>query len=261
MNRGKTRVLIVDDEPLGRQVIRDLVTEREDVVIVGECRDGASAVEAIRSLRPALVFLDVQMPELDGFAVLRSLPPRMTPATVFVTAHEKFAVRAFETEAIDYLVKPFTDARFRIAVDRALRAIDRGKGRDIGMRARAVAIRAGADASSEYIERLLVSSGARSTVIAAKSIDRISADDYYARLHVGAHTHLLRRSLDELERRLDPAVFLRTHRSAIVNVDRVRELRRDKGGHHVVVLMDGAVVPVSERRRRAVAARLGRLTG
>lgn len=251
------RALIVDDEPLARQAIRGLLSADDEIAVVCECRDGAEAIDAVRSLRPALLFLDVQMPGLNGFDVVREIAAdEAVPAIIFVTAYDEFAVRAFETEALDYLVKPFSDARFARARDRAVAAIVGGATGAAMTRARAAA----GKLTARYLDRILVRSGTRSIVVATDTIDWISADDYYARLHVGSRSHLVRTAMNRLEERLNPQCFFRTHRSAIVNISRVIELRRAADGHHDLVLMGGAIAPVSERRYERVAAELGWLS-
>ncbi len=257
---SEIRALIVDDEPLARDVIRGLLACHEDVVVVGECRDGHDAVRAVRSLAPTLLFLDVQMPELDGFGVLRRLGVATPPAVIFSTAYDEFAVRAFDALALDYLVKPFADERFHVAVRRARRHLRLQETSHLTERLLALARGAdvhGATAGvSRYRDRLLVTVAARTIVIPVETIDWVAADGYYARLHCGSHAHLMRRSLTELERELDPSAFLRTHRSAIVRIDRVRELRRSRTRGREIVLHSGERVPVSERRQEEVASRL-----
>lgn len=230
----KTRVLIVDDEPLARDVIRGLLGRVDDVTVVGECGNGNHAIEAIRDLKPQLVFLDVQMPDLDGFGVLRALPADHQPVVILVTAYDEFAVKAFEAEALDFLVKPYTDDRFYQAFERARRRL-----------------------TPIYRTRFLVSSGRRSVTLSASSVTWIAAEDYYARIYAGRVSHLLRESLASLERELDPHVFVRIHRSALVNISSISELRRGAAGRYTIVLTDGTRLEVSERRRAAVLKALG----
>jgi two-component system, LytTR family, response regulator len=227
-----TRVLIVDDEPLARDVIRGLLGRIDDVTVVGECGNGKHAVASIRSLGPHVVFLDVQMPDLDGFGVLDGL--EHPPVVILVTAYDEFAVKAFDAEALDFLVKPFTDERFYQAFDRARRRL-----------------------APTYRTRLLVSTGRRSLTLPITSVTWIAADDYYARVHAGRASHLLRESLAALERELDPTAFVRIHRSALVNISAIAELRRGPDNHYTVVLTDGTRLEVSERRRATVLKALG----
>jgi two-component system, LytTR family, response regulator len=230
----ETRVLIVDDEPLARDVIRGLLDPLDDVTIVGECGNGRDAVTALQTFQPHVIFLDVQMPDLDGFGVLRTLPRDGPPIVILVTAYDEFAVKAFEAEALDFLVKPFSDERFYHAFDRARRRL-----------------------APAYRTRLLVSSGRRSKSLPVSSVTWIAAEDYYARIHANGASHLLRESLSVLERELDPTSFVRIHRSALVNVAYVRELHRGPAGRYTIVLVDGTRLDVSERRRAAVARALG----
>jgi two-component system LytT family response regulator len=254
------RALIADDEPLARGVVRGLLTGYADVEVVGESRNGVEALGAIRQLAPDLVFLDVQMPDLDGFGVLESLAGECVPAVVFVTAYDEFAVRAFEEAALDYLVKPFTDERFHRTMARARRHVG---GANSGELARSLAtlverVEARArPASGDYVQRILVSSGNRSVSVRVPDVLWVEADDYYARLHAAGASFLVRQSLSSLEGQLDPARFVRVHRGAIVNIDRVRELIRGERGQLDLCLEDGSRISVSERRRDTVLARFG----
>lgn len=242
------RVLIVDDEPLARVSVRTLLQREADVSIIGECTDGPSAVEAIRAERPDLVFLDVQMPGLDGFGVIREVGPDRMPVTVFVTAFDTFAVRAFEARALDYLVKPFSDERFAAALARAREQ------RHAQQLAQLLADRV---AAGTYMSHLLVPTGTRTMVVPVETIDWIGADDYYAVLHVGPRTHLLRQTLTTLATELDPKRFVRVHRSAIVNLRFVRALEKSRDGGTALVLADGATVPVSRMGRERLDAAFG----
>jgi len=242
------RVLIVDDEPLARVSVRTLLAREPDIAIVGECADGASAVDAIRAERPDLVFLDVQMPGLDGFGVIREIGPDRMPVTVFVTAFDTFAVRAFETRAIDYLVKPFSDERFAATLARA---------RELRFAQQLAQLLADRVAAGAYTSHLLVPTGTRTTVVPVETIDWIGADDYYAVLHVGLRTHLLRQTLTVLATELDPKRFVRVHRSAIVNLRFVRALEKTRDGGTALVLADGATVPVSRTGRERLGAAFG----
>jgi len=249
------RALVADDEPLARRGIRQLLAAHPDVTVVGEARDGREALRLLRELRPDLLFLDVQMPELDGFDVLRAHGAAGMPAVVFVTAYDEFAVRAFDAQALDYLVKPVEEGRFAEALQRArerLRAADAE-----ALARRLEALLASRDASRP--RRLLVPTSAGDLLLDEAEVEWIEAEDYYAAVHAQGRRHLMRESLASLARRLDPSRFVRAHRSAIVNVERVRELRVGPGGEAVLVLRGGARVPVSRRRREQVAERLRRL--
>jgi two-component system LytT family response regulator len=231
------RTLIVDDEPLARTTIAELLRNDPEISVVGECSSGTEAIEAIRASRPALLFLDVQMPGCDGFDVIEQLGGDAPKAVVFVTAYDQYALKAFEVEALDYLLKPYSDSRF-------LRVL-----------ARAKTLLAQSNAEPRTLDRLMVKSGGRVTFLRAAEIDWIEAADYYACLHVGDRSHLLRRSMADLERELDREVFCRIHRSAIVNITRVRELRLDANGEYEVVLQDGAQLRLSRSYREQLQKR------
>jgi two-component system LytT family response regulator len=249
------RIVIVDDEPLARRGIRQFLAVHDDVEIVGEARNGAEAVRMLGALLPDLVFLDVQMPELDGIAVLRRLDPERLPAVIFVTAYDTFAVRAFELHAVDYLVKPVQEARFHRALARAR---DRFRSKEaVALSRRLSALLAdgiGGDVMPpEPPRRLVIPGNGSDLVVDVADIDWIEADDYYAAIHTRGRRHLIRESLASLEARLDPTRFVRVHRSAIVNLARVREIRSPSAGDSAIVLRDGMQLPLSRRRREQVA--------
>ncbi len=244
------RVLVADDEPLARRGVRQLLAPHSDITVVGESRNGPETLRALDDLKPDLLFLDVQMPEMDGFAVLRARGPERMPALIFVTAHDEFAVQAFEAQAIDYLVKPLNVARFEAALGRVRERLRLVEAASRASKLTALLATERAQREKKGIERVLVSTAAGDVVIPVADIDWIGADDYYARLHVGPKNYLLRESLSSLETRLDPSRFARVHRAAIVQIDRVRELPGDEA-----ILRDGSRIPVS-RRRRAVLDQL-----
>ncbi|MFO0965190.1 MAG: LytTR family DNA-binding domain-containing protein [Gemmataceae bacterium] len=248
----KVRTLIVDDEPLARQRLRALLTTDADVALLGECGDGAEAVTELGRLRPDLVFLDVQMPVLDGFGVLQALGADWAPEVIFVTAHDHYALKAFEVHALDYLLKPFDKARFASALERAKARIRQGAGLDERVQAllQSVQPRSGP-------ERLIVKSAGRIYFIRIDDVDWIEAAANYVRLHVGKEDHLLRESLTALEKRLDPARFARIHRSTIVNLERIRELQPVFHGDYVLILRDGTELAVSRNFRDKLRAALG----
>jgi two-component system, LytTR family, response regulator len=248
--RTKIRVLVADDEPLARRGVRQLLAPHADMTVVGESRNGPETLRALGELTPDLLFLDVQMPEMDGFEVLRARGPERIPAVVFVTAHDQFAVRAFEAHALDYLVKPLNVERFEAALQRVRERVHMMEAVDRAARLSALLAEERAQREKNGVERLVVTTAASELVISVAEIDWISADDYYACLHVGAKDYLLRESLSSLEARLDARRFARVHRSAIVQLDRVRELRTGPHGDEVA-LRNGSRVPVS-RRKRAV---------
>ena len=248
---SEIRVLVADDEPLARRGVRQLLAPHRDMTVVGEARNGAETLTALDALSPDLLFLDVQMPEKDGFEVLRARGAERMPAVVFVTAHDQFAVRAFEAHALDYLVKPLHVERFDAALQRVRERLRLIEAVDLAARLTALLEEEKAEREKCGVERLVVPVATGELVIAVTEIDWIGADDYYACLHVGARSHLLRESLASLEIRLDPRRFARVHRSAIVQIDRIRSLQGEEA-----VLRDATRVPVSRRRRAAIEALL-----
>lgn len=242
------RVVIVDDEALARESVRVLLATHADVVVAAEAADGLAAVAAIRATRPDLVFLDIQMPGLNGFDVLEELGDD-APVTIFVSAYNQYAIRAFDVHAADYLLKPFTDARFE---DALARVKDRIRGARPASSPDVASI---PDPPREFTKRFMVSTRGRIRFVKAEAIDWIEAADYYARLHAGASSYLIRLSMNELEATLDPDAFVRVHRSAIVNVDRVREMRSSSNNELTVVLETGTEVRMSRARRGALEER------
>ena len=247
------RALIVDDELPARRSLRRLLDRKSGVEVVGECGDGETALAAIREKKPDLVFLDVQMPEMTGFEVIRKLGTAM-PVTVFVTAYDRYALRAFDANAIDYLLKPFGKDRFERALERARQRIAGSLG--VAEVRRLLATLEQMPGQRKYPERLSVSCNGRIFPVAVEEIDWIGAEGNYARLHTGDGTYDVRETLTALEEKLDPRHFLRIHRSTIVNVRRVREIRPWVQGHHVVVLKNGQELTMS-RYQREIAKRLG----
>jgi len=247
------RVVLADDEPLGRLGLRQLIARHRDLAIVGEACDGRDAVAMVQDTRPDLLLLDVQMPELDGFGVIAELGA--PPPTIFVTAHDSFAVRAFETHALDYLLKPVGEQRFDAALARLRSELADHRTLELGRRMADLIASVGARPAARR-ERLVARLGDRSTVIAVADIDWIEAQDYCAAVHVGDAVHVVRHSLAALEAELDPAQFVRIHRGAMVNLARIRELHHG-GGELAVVLHTGARLPVSRRRREALERLLG----
>jgi two-component system LytT family response regulator len=232
---AEIRALIVDDEPLARRGVRQLLAPYPDVEVVGECRDGREALHALATLAPDLVFLDVQMPGLDGMGVVKIHGAQRMPVTVFVTAHDEFAVKAFEAQALDYLVKPLVESRFRATMARVRERVRLARARN----------------------RIAVPTAAGELLLDAGEIDWIEAHDDHATIHAGDKRYRVRESLGSLEARLDASRFARVHRSTIVRLDQVRELKSDAGaGETVVKLRDGTELPVSRRRLTGVRARL-----
>jgi two-component system LytT family response regulator len=246
------KTIIVDDEPLARRGLRQMLAPHPDFKIIAEARNGIEAISAVNSWHPDLLFLDVQMPEPDGFGVLKEIGPSSMPLVVFVTAYDDFAVRAFDAHALDYLVKPIQEIRFIEAVERVRVRIRSNEA--VAMSGRLAKL---LEAQNRHgvKQHLIVPTSSGELLLDATEIDWIEADDYYAAIHTGKRRHLIRESLSSLEYRLDAAQFVRTHRSAIVNIARVREVRTE-AAEMVLVLRDGQSVPVSRRRREFLKERL-----
>ena len=231
------RTVIVDDEPLARRGIRAHLKEERDVEIIAECGNGNDAVRVISELAPDLVFLDVQMPELDGFGVLEAINLEHLPSVIFVTAYDKYALRAFEVHALDYLLKPFDVERFNRAMERARTQIERRSISDLSHRLQSLID--DLQTNQKYAERLVIKSAGRIFFLGVEEIDWVEAADNYVRLHSGSNTHLLRETMNSLEKKLDPAQFLRIQRSTIINVRRIKELHPLFRGEYEIVLRDG----------------------
>jgi two-component system LytT family response regulator len=226
------RAILVDDEPLARRRLRSMLSAHADVSIVAECEDADSCVQVIREVKPELVFLDIQMPGADGFDVVDRAQVTPRPFIIFVTAFAQHAVRAFDTDAVDYLLKPYDEKRLARALERARSAITAHGG-----------------GPPRYIERLAATIGRRTVFIRTDEIDWIEASGNYVNVHTSRHTYLLRTSMSAIEARLDPAKFARVHRSTIVRIDRVLELRSTRSGDYKLALSDGSIVPMSARYR------------
>jgi two-component system LytT family response regulator len=229
--------LIVDDEPLAREGLRMLLERDPAFSDIHEAKNGKEAVEAIRTLRPDAVFLDVQMPEMDGFEVVRRIGPERTPALVFVTAHDKYAIEAFEINAIDYLLKPVTEERFRKSLGRLKVRLESKPSGDEGRQILSLLETMASPARS--LKRLAVRSGGKTVFVDVEEIDWMEAAENYVQLHAGRAEHLLHVTMNTLEKSLDPSLFLRIHRSVIVNVRRIRELQPVLHGEYVLTLANG----------------------
>jgi two-component system LytT family response regulator len=255
------RVLIVDDEPLARRGVRVCLAGASEVEIVGECADGKSAVEHLARLAPDLVFLDVQMPGIDGFGVLARVPPERWPLVIFLTAHEQHALRAFNAHALDYLLKPIDDDRFALAMDRARQRLRECRAGEMLARMDALLREYGSQPApalpavrADYLERFAVKNGTRTVLVPVEEVSWISAEGDYAGLHVaGGRVHLVRTSLNELEQRLDPAKFARVHRSAIVSKAQVREVQALSSRDYQLRLADGGELRMSRNYRDRLA--------
>lgn len=232
----KIRTVIADDEPLARRGIRAHLNLEKDIEIVSECRNGREAIEAVTTHAPDLLFLDVQMPELDGFQVVEALGAERMPAVIFVTAYDRYALRAFEVHALDYLLKPFDEERFAKAVERARRQIERNGLGDLGRRLQDLL----ADLKPhKYVERLALKSAGRVSFLSVTELDWIEAADNYVRLHAGRETHLMRETMANVEKKLDPGQFLRIHRSRIVNAQKIKQVQPLFRGEYEIMLHDG----------------------
>ena len=243
----KIRTVIVDDEQLARERIKRFLDGDPDVEIVGECAEGRDAIAAIKKHKPDLVFLDIQMPEIDGFGVLERLGGGEVPTVVFVTAYDQYAIRAFDVHAVDYLLKPFNRERFRKALKRAKAQVQQRTAG--GVDERLLTLLAQVRAEQKYLERLVIKSVGRVFFLKTNEIDWIEASGNYVKLHVGNEGHLLRETMSHLEAKLDPDKFMRIHRSTLVNIERIKELQPLFSGDYVVILRNGAQLTLSRSYR------------
>ncbi|MCI0691966.1 LytTR family DNA-binding domain-containing protein [candidate division KSB1 bacterium] len=264
----KIRTLIVDDEPPARRRICELIENVSDVEIVGESTNGADAIKAIHEKKPDLVFLDVQMPEADGFDVLETVTAEKMPVTVFVTAYDRYALKAFEVNALDYLLKPYSDERFVIALERARVHLQTQKRDELGAKMLALlqdynhdqASRrqnGQAPEASSRLDRLVIKSGGRVFFLKTEEIDWIEGAGVYAKLHAGGKTHLYRETVGGLAAQLDPERFVRIHRSNLVNIDRIKELQPYSHGEYIIILKDETRLKLSRSYRPMLQMRLG----
>jgi two-component system, LytTR family, response regulator len=244
------RAVVVDDEELARARLCELVAANPSLELVGEASDGARALDVLGQLEPELVFLDIQMPELDGFQVLAALDADALPAVVFVTAFDAYAIQAFDVGALDYLLKPITQGRFDEAVGRV---VGRLSPREQSLRARELALRM--DRERGFVRRLVARRGSKHYFVPVPDIDWIESDGNYLRVHAGGKTHLVRRTMKDLEERMDPDHFVRIHRSTLVAIDRIASVQASDQGEYVVTMADGQRLPSS----RSYSARVRRL--
>jgi two-component system LytT family response regulator len=250
----KIRTLIVDDEPLARERLAGLLAAEPDIEIAGQCRDGEEAVKAIVEQTPDLVFLDIQMPQLNGFEVIEAVGPERMPLVIFVTAHDRHALRAFEVRALDYLLKPFDRDRLRDALQRVRKQVEREDGGEIGRRL--LALMKDLRRDQPRTDRLVVKSGGRLFFLRADEIDWVEAAGNYVRLHVGSTSYLLRETMNAIEGRLDPEKFFRIHRCRIVNMERIQELQPWLNGEYAVLLRTGTRLTLSRGYREKLQERL-----
>jgi two-component system LytT family response regulator len=252
---AKIRTVIVDDEPLARERLHGLLQRHADIEVVAECGDGREAVKTIGKEKPDLVFLDIQMPELDGFGVLAELQGKHIPAVVFVTAYDRFALKAFEVHALDYLLKPFDRERFDKALTRARQQINKEQAQDLS--AKISSLLADLKPEAQAADRLAIKTPGRVVFVKLDEIDWIEAADNYVNIHQGQTSHLLRETMASLEQRLPSSKFVRISRSAIVNIDRIKEMQPLFHGEYAVILRSGARLTLTRGYRESLA----RLTG
>jgi len=257
----KIKTLIVDDEPLARRNLRLLLAKDPQIEVLDECRNGREAVKAINAQSPDLIFLDIQMPEMDGFDVLAQVGPEQIQAIIFVTAFDQYALKAFDVHALDYLLKPFDDERFAHALARAkaqieAREINRLSKRLLALLEERESERKAPAQQSSYLTRVMIKAAGRVVLLKVDDIDFIEADGNYAKLHVARKAHLLREKMNDLEGKLDPERFVRIHRSVIVNLDRIKEMHPHFNGDYIVVLEDGRQLRLSRTRREQLEAKL-----
>lgn len=252
---SELRCVVVDDEPLARDLLRGMLEAYSDVEVVAECADGRTALRAIRKLDPDLVFLDVQMPKMDGFDLVQELDPETMPSIVFVTAYDRYALRAFEIHALDYLLKPFDEERLDRALTRARDHLGRAdRGEELS---RVLALLEDLGARDRYPDRIAIRRSDRTILQPVVDIDWLEADGKHVKFHVGDRTFAIREAMSRIERLLDPRTFLRVSRSAIVNVDRIREVQPWFHGDHVIVLQSGDQVTTTRTYRSSVNRLLG----
>ena len=252
----KFTALIVDDEPLARRSIRKLLKAFPDFTVAGECGDGASAITAIREHRPDLLFLDIQMPESDGFQVIREVARDAMPVTIFVTAYDRYAMQAFEAHALDYLLKPFSEERFRDAVEHARRTLELGQQQ--APTRQLAALLEQLSKKNDYLDRVPIPQKGRFLFLNVRDLEWIEAEGNYLRLHGSGTSYLLRGNMTDMERKLDPARFMRIHRSTIVNLQRIREIQPWFRGHHRVVMNSGQELKLSRYQKDKLRRLLGK---
>src|SRR5689334_1968597 len=252
----KIRALIVDDEPLARRRIRSLLAHDSSVDVIGECSDGLKAVTAISELTPDLVFLDVQMPAMDGFEVIQTIGPEQMPTVIFVTAYDQYALKAFEVNALDYLLKPFDRSRFQKTLERAKTMITRLQNGDVNHQL--LSLLADLRREQGTLDRFIIKSGGRVVFLRVEEIDWMRTVGNYVRLQVGRDSHLMRETMTAMEAKLNPDRFMRIHRSTIVNLDRVREVQPWAKGEYVVIMRDGTRLIMSRRYRERLNEQLNK---
>ena len=255
-NPSKIRALIVNDEPLARRRIKSLLAHDQSVEVIGECSDGYKAVTSISELNPDLVFLDVQMPAMDGFEVIKTISAEQMPTVIFVTAYDQYALKAFEVNALDYLLKPFDRRRFQKTLERA-KAMIRGL-KNGNVNNQLLSLLDDLRREQNIPDRFIIKSGGRVVFLRVEEIDWMSTVGNYVRLQVGRDSHLMRETMTGMESKLDPVSFMRIHRSTIVNLDRVKEVQPWAKGEYVVIMRDGTRLIMSRRYRERLNERLNK---
>jgi two-component system LytT family response regulator len=255
MEDEKLKALIVDDEPIACRRIQRMLADDPDIQVVGTCTNGQQAIEAIQQYSPDLLFLDIQMPGMNGFTVLENISAQKMPHVIFVTAYDQYALRAFEVHALDYLLKPFDRERFSGAVSRAKKQIEKDRSTQINHGI--LSLLKEFNTKSEYVKRLVIKTNGRIFFLKTDEIDWVEAEGKYVYLHVGKDSHLMRQSISGLESELDPAKFIRIHRSAIVNIERIQELQPWFHGEYRVLLRNGTQLMLSRSHREKLQSLLG----
>jgi two-component system, LytTR family, response regulator len=249
----KIRTLIIDDEPLARKRVKQLLASAEEFQVIGEAKNVAEAVSACQELRPDLVFLDVEMPDGSGFDALEKLSAENMPAVVFVTAYDQFTIKAFDVYAVDYLLKPFSEERFHQAAARVRERLSRASDDNLNQQMRNLLSLL--KTNRDFLDRLVINHKDRLVVISVKEVDSVVAYGNYLKVHAGGKTYLLRETINNLSQRLDPEIFLRIHRSTIVNAERIKEFQPMFGGQYAVILKDGSEFVLSRNYRKEVLSR------
>lgn len=256
INKNKIRALIIDDEPFARQRLHQLLEPYSNIDIIGECSDGYVAISEINHSSPDLIFLDIQMPEIDGFQVIEQIKAASMPVVIFMTAYDQYALRAFEACALDYLLKPCDEERFAKAIKRAESQIYSNVKNDS---ATSLSVLMPPDNQNKLLpERIVVNDGARIHFLRVKDIDRIEAQGNYIQIYITSNTYLLRETLVSMESQLDTSRFIRVHRSTIINIDRIKEIHPMFNGRYSVILVDGAEIVMSRRYRHKLEEAIGR---
>ena len=245
--RTPIRVLVVDDEPLARKKIANILREDKRIQFIDEASNGLEAIQFILERNPDVVFLDIQMPQMDGFGVIETIGAEQMPSTVFVTAFDEYAVQAFEAQAIDYLLKPFKAKRFQETLERAIESIDRKNVHELNQRL--IQLLADVGKKHQYLERIVIKNNRQIVLLSVGDIDWIDSAGNYVEIHANGKAHLLRETMNRLESQLEPSKFLRIHRSKIVNLDKVKSIQTDVGRDCIVVMQNGTQLPMSRRYR------------